>query len=219
MAQGRSGSTLLASLLDCHPDVVHDDEVLYAPVRWPRLWVRGLAARHPGARYGFKVKPYQLRIQQRVVDPGAWLAGLVADGWGLVALERHDVLRQTLSTAVASVTGTYHRRDDEPPAGPIPVDPQLVVQGIRLRLGNLESDRHALAGLPHVTVVYERDLLDPAGHQATANRVFDHLGLSPASVAANLRRTSSRPSSDIANWDEVRAAVIEAGLGDHLDGA
>lgn len=219
-AQGRSGSTVLGSLLDTHPEVHWADEILYRPVALPHRWVEGQRARHPGSVFVFHVKPYQLTGQQGVSDPRPWLARLLERGWSLIYLERSDVLRQALSTAVAAVTGSYHARaGDERRRGPVEVDASIVVEGVRLRERNLVADRATVAELPHLFVHYERDLLDGAQHQPTADRVFAWAGLPPVAVATPLRRTSSAPSEDIANWAEVRTALEAAGLGHHLDGA
>lgn len=216
-AQGRSGSTLLGSLLASHPQVRFADEILYRPVTDPRLWVRGLRWVDRGLVWGFHVKSYQLTIQQQVTQPERWLHRMVDDGWTIIHLERLDVVRQAVSNAVAAARATFHARDgevlgDHPPS----VDAAAFVEVVRRRLRTLQEDRTAVAGVPHERVVYERDLRDASRHQATAARLFDALGVEPAPVSTGLRRTSTQPWDDVANWDELVAALDAAGLSHHL---
>lgn len=215
--QGRSGSTVLGSLLASHPALAFADEILYRPVLDARLWARGLRASHPDLVWGFHVKSYQLTIQQGIVDPGGWLSRMVDEGWRLIHLERHDVVRQVVSNAVASARGAFHRHEGDPIDAPRPqIDPTAFVEVVQARLRTLEEDRTAVVGLPHELVVYERDLLEQSRHQDTADRLFTMLGLTSLPVHTPLRRTSTRPWDDIANWPDIVAAVQAAGLARHL---
>ena len=65
-----------------------------------------------------------------------------------------------------------------------------------------------LADFNHLTVEYESDLLDPARHQQTADRVFAYVGLESAPVDTDLSRSVSGALSDrIANYDELASAL------------
>ena len=72
-AQGRAGGTLLGTLLDDHPQIACEGEVLYRPVALPRVWCHAGRARHRGVVYGCRVMIYQLIAFQRVRDPHRWL--------------------------------------------------------------------------------------------------------------------------------------------------
>ena len=216
-AQGRSGSTVLGSLLASHPRVRFADEILYRPVADPRLWARGLRSANRGTVWGFHVKSYQLTIQQQVTDPALWLGRMVDDGWTIIHLERLDVVRQAISNAVAAARATFHARHDEVLPDPRPVvDASAFVEVVRRRLQTIEDDRAAVAGIAHERVVYERDLRDASGHQTTADRLFAALGVETAPVTTSLRRTSTQPQDDVANWEELVAALHAAGLAHHL---
>ena len=45
LTSGRSGSELLASLLDAHPAIVSEGEILQRPRRYPTAYLRGHALR------------------------------------------------------------------------------------------------------------------------------------------------------------------------------
>lgn len=216
--QGRSGSTVLGSLLASHPQVEFADEILYRPVISTRLWARGLRNAARDRVWGFHVKPYQLTIQQDTPRPDRWIRRMVAEGWTLIYLERQDVVRQVISNAVASARGTYHALAGEelPAARPV-VDIDAFLEVVRARLRMLDQDRAAVADLPHELVIYERDLRDPERHQATADRLFAALGVETTPVHTPLRRTSTEPWTDIANWPEIVAALQAAGLGSHVE--
>lgn len=209
-AQGRSGSTLLGDLLGCHPEIVYEDEILYDPVRFPRAFVLAQRARHPRSWYAFHVKPYQLSEDQRVADQARWLRSMARLGWRIVHLRRTNLVHQVLSNARAQAAGTYHARHPGQRLGPIEVDPAAVLEhvGRRYRMWSIEDD--ALAGLRHVSLIYEDDLLPEDARQPALDRVFDHLGLPRVPVSTDLRRLGADHLEDlVANADELRAALAD----------
>jgi hypothetical protein len=218
-AQGRTGSSLLASLLNAHPAVFCDGELLDAKRLFPRAVIDGRARRHPDRVYGFKLKVYHLSMDQKLADPVGFVRNLAADGWRIIHLRRRNVLRQTLSQFVAERRKAYHlfagQRED---LGRMEVDLARVVRHMGWRLRMQELEERALDGLSHAVVHYEDDLMDGARHQATADRLFAFLGLDPAPVTTAHRKITPKRLADfVANPEAVAAAVTEAGLGRFLE--
>ena len=207
-AQGRTGSTLLASLLNSHEGVHCDNEILGWPVRFPDAWVKANRRRHPQSHYGFKVKPYELTVDQRL-DPGAWLRRMHDRGWKVINLSRKNVLRHALSNMVAEHIGGYTFRGVDPgESAGVTVDVDMLLGAMSVRSEQREVELAALGGVPHVSVCYEDDLLRPERHQATLDRISDALGLPPAKARTEMRRiTTDDLRTTIANYDEVVAAV------------
>ena len=80
----------------------------------------------------------------------------------------------------------------------------MVLRWTRWNERILREERSILEPLPHLALVYERDLLDAERHQATLDRTFDFLGLPSHPVTAPLKRTGAGPLSQrIANYDEL----------------
>lgn len=209
-AQGRSGSTLLGELLGCHPSVYFAGELLAAPVGSPRRRVDMVRWRHPRHVVGFHVKIYQLTDVQQVADPGAWLRAVHSRGWRVIALRRENLLRQVLSNMTALARERYHDRGATDDRQPLHVDPEDLLHWMRVRADAARQEEQALAGLPHVALGYESDLLDPAAWPATAARAFRHLGLEPVPVTSTLRRSNpGRLDELVENWPEVAASVAE----------
>lgn len=224
--QGRSGSTLLTSLLGCHPEVYADGEILnvshhrrfFSPL-W-RIRTRSHIARDERA-YGFHLKIYQLTLDYGWSVPRAreFLHGLASDGWRVIYLRRDNVLRQAISANVAVRRGFHFASGDSKRAsGPAPVIVERVMKWIPARLRYLEEEATVLEGLDVLEVRYESDLFDPDAHQATADRVFAFLGLDSAPVTAGLARIGRRRLEEqIANYDELAEAVRAAGYERFLD--
>lgn len=216
-AQGRTGSTLFGELLDSHPAIHFDHEILRAKVPSVRLWVAGERRRHPASVYGFHVKIYQLTDVQGIDDPATWLRQMAARGWRVLSLRRRNVLRHVLSNMAINATGVTHDRQGQGPTK-LTVDPAELVHWIAIRTEVGRREAAALAGVEHEAFTYEDDLRDAASWPATAARAFRFLGLPDAPVETTLQRRNPGSVADlIANYDEVAAAVTAAGYAEFLD--
>lgn len=208
--QGRTGSNLLGDLLACHPSVRFGNERLAARVRRPLAYIEGLRAEHAPSVYGVHVKRYHLTDIQDEADPKDWLSRAHDRGWRIVHLQRENLLRHVLSNFSLNATRVSHRVEGDDYQRPrLHVAPEDIVSWMAIRARILELELSDLSALPHVTVVYERDLLpgQPAW-DATAGRVFSHLGLPPHAVTTQLRKVNEGTLGDLLdNADEVLDAV------------
>ncbi|HEX7134275.1 MAG TPA: hypothetical protein VF228_16995 [Iamia sp.] len=214
LTSGRSGSELLRSLMGAHPLVYHDVEILDRDVLFPRMWVASRRARHLDRAWGFKVKIQDLtRFQQPALDPARFLGDLADRGYAIIHLRRENVVLQSLSVLRARATGEYHRAADEAIDPTRVIDCAELIRACGYQMDHLNHEDEALAGRDRLTVTYETDLDDPTRHQATCDRVFDHLGIDRVPVATDLTRTRPRSVTDeIVNLDEVREALAGIGL-------
>jgi hypothetical protein len=224
-AQGRTGSTLLESLLESTGHLRGFGELLapvMPPVRDPVRYVEGLSRWH---RSGFvwHCKPYHLtddRVRAGVdpVDPHSVLASLVDSGWLIIHLHRRDLVRHMLSNLVARRRGAYHKRDAAPEDLSVIVTRDVLERTVARRRAHSAAEAAALAGLPHHRLVYEEDLLAPARHQATVDGILTLLGLPSRPVHTDLTRINARPLSElVVNYDEFAVWVRELGLHESLD--
>lgn len=216
---GKTGSTLLVDLLNAHPDIDCDQEVLSHQVLMPQRLVATRAALAAPKAYGFKLRLPHLTTQG-YPDPAMPLAWWHADGWQLIHLVRRNLLRRTLSSIVASRRPSPHhtRRD-----GPVKLQPlTLDVEQLLARMGRQHemnlAEQAALADLPRLTISYEDDLVDAARHQPALDRVFAFLGLDPVPVTTRYVRIVAEPLERlITNFDEVRAAVRASPFAESAD--
>ena len=220
-AQTRSGTHLLADLLSCHPRIACDLELFDEAL--PRLLSPEsfLDAKRQTAlpkAYGFILHLRHI-LMLPALEQDELLAHLTADGWSIVHLRRRNALRQQLSLEIGKIRGCWHGTVDRPPAPPrCRLEPDTFVQRIRLRQAKTEMEEILFAAHPRLSLVYEQDLLDPARHQQTLDKVFEYLGLPTVSVSTNLARTTEARLTDvIENYPEVERAVIDAGLERFLD--
>jgi LPS sulfotransferase NodH len=212
LASARTGSELLASLLNAHPDLVCDSEILGDEVLWPRRLVEGRAvrARLRGARaYGFKLQLNQLRDVQRLGDPHTYLARLAERGHRIYRLRRRNLLRQVLSFARMRSSVTHVAAGQAHPfPDPLKVDPAQVVEGLSYTDGLERFADVVLVAVPHMSLVYEDDLADLTAQQRTLGAIFDDLGVARMEVRPVLGRTSpARMRDDVSNFDEVADVV------------
>lgn len=213
LAHFRSGSGLLCDLLNLHPEIHCDYEILYpflASTLKPRffpLFMQSLVARSDAPVYCCNIKLDQL---QKVHDDAAgFFTGQQRAGWRFVHLKRENLLRAALSNFIAARRGRYSLRKGEAAAfEKTHVDCDELLNLLRWYERIADEEAAVLAEIPHLALTYERDLLDPARHQATLDRVFAHLGVRSAPVAATSARTGTDAlAAAVANYDAVVAAV------------
>jgi LPS sulfotransferase NodH len=154
------------------------------------------------------VKVYQLTDAQGVASPQRWLSSMQHAGWKIIHLHRENLVRQALSTVIAFKRRGWHVRAGAAPQRGAPVDvrPEELQAALDQRLLARSMDASSLAGIEHVRVVYEQDLLDAGARQAAADRVFAHLGMPSAPVSVTLERTGADRLEDlVVSADELRA--------------
>jgi LPS sulfotransferase NodH len=208
--QGRTGSTLLETLLHSHPDIACEGELL----AWKRLSPEGFLDRrsrgHQAAAWGCHVKPHHhARLVQGAEDLQRFAHSLHERGWLLIHLWRENTLEHVLSGYFARTTRSYRFTDQKaPPALKLTLDPERVVAKIARRQGLLEEERAALRGLPFHEVQYERDLKDPEGRLAAMKALQKRLGVRAMDLSTPLRKSVQKPFEEmVSNADEVLARL------------
>jgi len=103
--QGRSGSTLLESLLEstgyfvCHGELLRPEAREIAD---PFRFVQGIGKSCSPQHSVFHLKIYQLtRDRENKVDPAELLGSLERVGWKYIYLKRENVVQQQLSNLLA----------------------------------------------------------------------------------------------------------------------
>lgn len=221
---GRSGSHLLGSYLDQHPEIHFDHEQFGGDIKkqyntpLPYYFSRYLPnsylkwriskAEKPGYGLSFHLANYHhtsLKIQH-----------LHAQGYHIIRLNRDDPWEQAMSHLVAFSSKKWHQK--EKPAG-IQESPQITLEP-KKALSSVLNYRNAqksldkeVAPYPHLKLSYVDDLQRPEMHQDTMSRVFAHLGLSDIELEQSpFRKTYKQPYSEIiSNYDELRAKAEERG--------
>lgn len=212
--RARSGSTLLVELLQQVEDIHCRGEVLHFGVLGPRAHLDRLADLRRAPVHGCKLLSYQLVEVQRMRSVGSFMRGLAQDGTLVIHLTR-GTLAQATSLSVAQQTERYEaKRGERTGRAPVHLDPETFLQQVRMQLGLLQMERATLAGLPHMSVRYESDLLAPEAHQATVDRICGRLGARRAPVQSPLRKLlPARFEEAVANADELIGRLQDAGLG------
>jgi LPS sulfotransferase NodH len=226
-SMGRTGSTLLANLLNSHPQIACDGEI-FTPSRWPRK-LRPIARfwqRHPfpylayrrvrtflrnhKTIYGFKLhtKPDGSQLS----DPGGFLHAAVQGGWKIIHLQRRFLFDQVISGTVAWQTGRYfgNQSKDEPHVV-VTISPTTFRLSLQKSHRANEFNRTILADLPHLALTYEDELSDPAVWGTTVANICNYLEVPTTPyVRSKVVKPWHRPYSEIVtNYAELLSLYQE----------
>ncbi len=211
--RGRTGSTVLTELLNCHPKIFCDVEIfnsMYCKSRvtFPFAYINSCSKRatiYKKECYGFKVKIAQLRYEQKYRNYDKILKTLFDRGWKFIHLKRMNFLRHKLSSIIATQTKIYHIRNGDKPVNTlVHVNPMELLEGIKYGEEVERTEEENLRDIDHIKVHYEEDILDNSRYQETADRIFRYLGLESAMVGSSLERiTTEQLQEMILNYDEI----------------
>lgn len=225
VSQERTGSTLLSNLVSFHPSILMDQHIFYTPETWP-------SARRPGRRLptrspvrGYKFKTTHTPRQSSPAAAHRFFEQQHGAGVQIIRLQRKNIFRQALSAQMVGKRNDLHAWRDKAastsaprPAAHVDVEDLIGRMEYFERLTHFQDE--ALAGVPHLAVSYEEALLQQDRHQATADRIFEYLGLPSALVETRLKKlTSNDLSRIVSNLDEVEAALRDTRFGRFLEPA
>lgn len=206
LSRARSGSTVLASLLNSVPQINCDGEILRRPLLFPERYIHARSAAKPCSAYGFKVLIGQVREAKGFQDPDDLIRRLHGDGFSVFHLRRQDRLAAAVSIIRALRFGFHERRAQSRKTRrePIAIDfGELIGRFERIELYEQYATR-LLQGVPHTEVNYEADLEDQQRHQATVDRLCESLGVPSGPVESVFQRLATRPLREtVLNFDEL----------------
>lgn len=206
-ARGRSGTTLLLSMLNQHPRVEGDGEILRRRACRPHALIEQRLGQTQAPVYGFKLLSYQLRsLQTHLPDRRAFLEALVERGYRVLYLRRQNLLRHALSGLYAEHRNRWHQTDTDAADRPtIRVCRDDLFRWLDGSAQLRDFEQEVLDGLPYLSLTYEEHLEGSESHTDTLRRVAGWLDLAPIVPNTSLRKTTPRRLSDLAtNPDDVR---------------
>ena len=166
-AQGRSGSTALADLLNNHHSIRCEGELLMNYKLFPLEFLEGKSRPHveEGRVWGCKIKWWHIaEVQHREVN--IFLRALRSRGWKIIYLHRENYLFQALSTLAGEVRESWRHKHGEGIKS-VNIDPEKIEDYVISRENQTKVELEALSEVSYEKVVYERDLYDPKSHQST----------------------------------------------------
>lgn len=221
LTSGRSGSTLLISLLESVPGVRCGTEVLRAYRGDPAARLRKIARREAitgATAWGTSVHPEHLLFTQTTDSP-AWVEDRHDEGYGLILLTRANAVGTALSVLVAEATGRWHQHaaegGGEAPA--VVIDPARLLKVVLHVEGSTQAARRMVGNRSHLALDYDTDLAEAEGHQVTADRVCAFLGVPSGPVSSTLRKRRVPMLDQVANLDQVRSVLGPTRFGALLD--
>lgn len=214
--RGRTGSTLLTELLNCHPQIFCDVEIFnliysLSKVRYPLPYIRSCSKRATFNRkttYGFKVKISQMIFEHGYENYTDLLESLSREGWKFIYLKRLNHLRHKISNFMTTRTNIFHLRNGDKYEYRINVNCSELMRGIKYSEEVASMESESLKNIPHLELIYENDILDNLKHQKTADKVFDFLGLQSVPVKTDYKKIIPEKLEEIViNYDEVRCML------------
>ncbi|MEX0601485.1 MAG: hypothetical protein WD205_12620, partial [Rhodothermales bacterium] len=97
------------------------------------------------------------------------------------------------------------------------VDPREILRWMKGSASLEAYERHILADIPHISVTYEDDLEDDTSHQATVDRICEHIGISSNSVQCEYKKLTPKSSLDLLiNYDDVQSFLAKTPFAEYV---
>lgn len=219
--QGHTGSNLLRSLLNSHPNIFIDGE-LFGPQRlknftWlKKMEIKTRPIKHINFRreianadiYGFKLFVWQHLFSKEIIKT------LHRKDWKIIHLQRRNTLKQVFSGLISQENKLYVREEKTPVSTEIfQLKPANVFSELKFRNKNNIFAKRALKNIPCLEIFFEDHLQKENLWQNTSNQIFDLLGTESYPVSTKMLITDPRPDWErIENFEEIIRFLNEAGF-------
>lgn len=208
--RGRSGSTLLVSMLDNHPAITCAGEVLRFRTINPAAHLHRVLDAGKTPVSGAKLLSYQMRTIHKMPPNSDFLRRLADQGVTIIYLARENLVRHAVSNIYARTQRIYHLTNAITP-GP---RPKITISADQIctwidgsaRLGDYEQA--VLRDVPHLPLTYESDLATSPARTATWGRLLQHFGQTDQPLRTTLQKvTADDLRQIIANHDALMEAL------------
>jgi LPS sulfotransferase NodH len=208
--QGRTGSTLLLNLLNQHPNIYCDNELIQRKFSNTTKYLDGRALMHSEKVYGLKLKPHQIIKYLNIEKSRTVVKDLYDNGWKIVYLRRGDFFRHALSNQIAQQRGYFFKTQSE--FNNVPkayLDPEAVRAEYKARFKFKQDEDDALSGLAYKEVVYEQDLMTADQRKDTLSNICRFLNVSDSftPVVPFVKSTQEDLSRVVSNIDEINSEL------------
>jgi LPS sulfotransferase NodH len=236
LATARSGSGWLINTLSniesvtCYGELFHvKPKVVEADkIRFPRftLWRQKKAGIRPFTTYRYldevfkenQTTGFKLMYIHALRNPEI-NSYLLSRHIAVIHLIRKNTFNSVLSSLVARQRGKWHFKEGEsiPEEKPIELDPQFVIRRMRskIRMITLAKTTLKASRLKQIEIYYEDLLADKQNFEPIWKFLSVNFDKSPP-VWQLRKSTKKEPSESIANFDEIRDGLVNAGFGNFL---
>lgn len=146
--------------------------------------------------FGFKLSATDLMATHHMSEPHRFIALLYDRGYKVIHLKRRDLMRHAIALLKAQQPKSRH------------INPQALLVTLKQLDEQRITEAATIAQVPHLTVTYENDLLDPNVYDATARRLCHFLSLKPQQHSQYpMKLVHQRLSDLVDNYDEVHAVL------------
>ncbi|MBE9063897.1 hypothetical protein [cf. Phormidesmis sp. LEGE 11477] len=219
---GQSGCMTLVKWFRDRKDIIFQEDILSQQVRFPRLSVFQRVQQSHGEVYGFNLRVEHLRQAQTMSNPNQFLQDLHRGGCRVIYLQRRDVLRHAIATLKADSVQSSYSPSNSPSKKPSSSSPSsrayssrriaIRTQALLGRLERIDTQRTdvqaILSGIPHLSLTYEDDLIDPNVYPTTAHRLSEFLEIVPLQPAGSPVKLVHQDIADlVTNYDELSQAL------------
>lgn len=146
--------------------------------------------------FGFKLSAADLMVAHGMSEPGRFMALLYDQGYKIIHLQRRDLMRHGIAMLKAQQSNRGY------------IDPQALIATLKQLDEQRIAEAAIVAQVPHLTITYETDLVDPNVHHITAQRLCHFLSLQQRQqVHYTIKLVHQRISDLVTNYDEVYATL------------
>lgn len=213
-ASGRTGSTLLTNLLNSHPFITCDYEILlkfleniYQSPLFPETYIKSQAIKSSSAFYGCDLKYYQLNKMRLPINicPEKIMLNLYESGWKIIYLKRVNILKSSFSNIIAHKRQQWHNTSDKPfKKIKIFIDYDELLKLIKDREEVMIEEENIMKKIPHLPLIYEEDLLNSKQHQIIGDKVCQYLDLESHILKSQYKKVSAdNLTEEIQNYEEI----------------
>ena len=215
----RTGSSLLVDLLNSHPNILCESEILLNRMFSPETFLYRKSRLCGTDIYGFKLQLSHLEYQG-VKEPANFIQNLVVNEFSLIKLTRRDLFRTALSLQYAIASQKFHfikKPGKEPALIKISLDTNEFLDTFRWIIYQSQVLEEITAEIPVININYEDDLLDDRNHQTTVDLITDSLEIKKAQVSTiYIKATPPNVSEFINNVDELKEAALLSDCKEHI---
>jgi LPS sulfotransferase NodH len=227
LSQARTGSSLLAEMLNSHSLVQCDGEIfnpktiqkkwgkigLLIAKQFPQFIVWYNYRKRNKEHYGFKL------ILGQVPDVHGFIQSLYEKGFVIINLRRQDIIQTAFSACIAKQSGLWYINKDQSRVNEsIVINTEVFFHRIEhAELQNQLQDE-LIARKNYIDVVYEIDLLDKHKQAAFSPRICERLSIPIELLKAISIKTHERDLLErVSNYNELITKIKESRFAQYID--